>query len=67
MNRRCRRAYIVAQAALGVTPALASQRLSPPLFSARETGAARAWSTLLFPVPFRQPGRRCMLNGRTSS
>jgi hypothetical protein len=45
-NRRRRRAYIVTQAAFGVSPALAPQKTQPPLFSARETGTARAWSTL---------------------
>ena len=45
MNGRCRRAYIVTQAALGVAPALAPQRLTPRYFQ-RETETARAWSTL---------------------
>ena len=42
------------------------RRPSHPLFSARDTGTARAW-LLCGPVLFRQSGRRYMLNGRTSS
>src|SRR5207245_11056228 len=54
-NKRCCRAYIATQAALGAVPALASQRLSPRYFQ-RARLAARARSTLRFgSLPLTRP------------
>lgn len=48
-------------------PASHRRRPSPRYFQKRERLERRGPAPLCGPVLFRQPGRRCMLNGRTSS
>jgi hypothetical protein len=65
-NRRRRRAYIVPKLSWVCRQPSHRRRPSPRCFR-RERLERRGPGPLCGPVLFRQPGRRCMLNGRTSS